>query len=87
MFLKKNTIMKPVNNKSLLHFIYNQMEKLDNKEIEIEQAKAMAELAKQANNVLKYEIDRASLLVKLDVHNSTNNRDVKLRDVEGKLFE
>jgi hypothetical protein len=78
--------MEPVNNKSLLHFLYNQMEKLDNKEIEIEQAKAMAELAKQANNILKYEIDRANVLMKLDTHNSTSNRDVKLRDVEGKLF-
>jgi hypothetical protein len=78
--------MEPVNNKSLLHFLYNQMEKLDNKEIEIEQAKAMAELAKQANNILKYEIDRANVLMKLDTHNSTSNRDIKLRDVEGKLF-
>lgn len=79
--------MKPVNNKSLLHFIYNQMEKLDNKEIEINQAKAMAELAKQANNMLKYEIDRVNVLMKLDNHNTTNNRDIKLRDVEGKIFE
>lgn len=78
--------MEPVNNKSLLHFLYNQMEKLDSKEIEVEQAKAMAELAKQANNILKYEIDRANVLMKLDTHNSTNKRDVKLRDVEGKLF-
>ena len=62
------------------------MEKLDKKEIEIEQAKAIAELAKQANNILKYEIDRANILMKLDVHNSTNNRNVKLRDVEGKSF-
>ena len=48
--------MKPVNNKSLLHFIYDQMEKLDKKEIDVSQAQAQADLAKQANNVLKYEL-------------------------------
>ena len=42
--------MQPTNNKSLLHFLFDQMEKLDKKEIDVEQAKAQANLAKQANS-------------------------------------
>lgn len=79
--------MKPVNNKSLLHFIYNQMEKLDKKEIEVLEAKAQADLAKQANNVLKYELDRTNTLLKLDQHNRTFGSNVDLRNIEGKNFE
>ncbi len=58
--------MKPVNNKSLLHFIFDQMEKLDTGQINVDEAKAQALLAKQANNSMKYELDRAKTLMELD---------------------
>ena len=78
--------MKPVNNKSLLHFIFDQMEKLDTKEIDIEQAKAQSLLAKQANNALKYELDRATVLLKLSEHNRDGQK-IELRNAEGINFE
>ena len=78
--------MQPVNNKSLLHFIFNQMEKLDKNEIDIDQAKAQSLLAKQANNAMKYELDRATVLLKLSEHNREGAK-VELRNVEGINFE
>jgi hypothetical protein len=79
--------MKPINNKSLLHFVFDQMEKLDNGEIDVNVAKAQANLAKQANNMLKYELDRTRLLMDLDVHKRTTGANIELRNVEGKNFE
>ena len=38
------------------------MEKLDKKQINVEQAKAMASLAKQANNVLVAQLDASKFL-------------------------
>jgi hypothetical protein len=38
------------------------MEKLDTKKINVEQAKAMASLAKQANNVLSTQLDAAKFI-------------------------
>jgi hypothetical protein len=68
--------MKPTNNKSLLHFLFNQMDKLDKKETTVEEAKAIANLAKQVNNSLAYELKRASVLKELE--GST----IKLREIE-----
>ena len=79
--------MKPVNNKSLLHFIYDQMEKLDKKEINVSEAKAQADLAKQANNVLKYELDRTNTLITLDQQNRQHGTNIELRNIEGKSFD
>jgi hypothetical protein len=79
--------MKPVNNKSLLHFIFDQMEKLDNASITVEQAKAQANLAKQANNSLKYELDRAKVLMEMSEHKKQTGDVIELREAEGKNFE
>lgn len=80
--------MKPVNNKSLLHFICDQMNKLDTSEITVDVAKAQANLAKQANNSMKYEIERADLLMRLALHNKENELNkVEFREAEGKSFD
>lgn len=79
--------MKAVNNKSLLCFIYDQMEKLDKKEIDVEQAKAQANLAKQANNIMRYELDLAKTKIKIKEHNKAHSDNVELRNVESKNFE
>ena len=79
--------MTPVNNKSLLHFIFDQMEKLDKSEIDVDQAKAQGVLAKQANNAMRYELDRTTTLIKLDSHNRENGTEIQLRNSEGKSFE
>lgn len=67
------------NNADLLGFVLGQMAKLDNGEIDTEQAKAQANLAKQANNSLRYELDRTALQLKLRLNNS---EDLKIRDIE-----
>lgn len=72
--------MTPVNSKSLLHFIFNQMDKLDKKEITVQEGQAQANLAKQANNLLTYELKRAETLLKLE------GSSIKLREIETKNF-
>jgi hypothetical protein len=79
--------MTPVNNKSLIAFIFDQMEKLDSEQITVEQAKAQANLAKQVNNAMKYELDLVNTKIKVAEHNNTSNVKVELRNVESKNFE
>ena len=79
--------MKPVNNKSLLHFIFDQMDKLDTNNITVEQAKAQANLAKQANNALKYEIERSRLLIDISNHKKENEESIIFREAELKNFD
>jgi len=45
--------------KSIFTHLCDQMNRLSKKTITIEEAKAQSNLAKQANNVLRYELDRA----------------------------
>jgi len=79
--------MKPLNNKSLIAFIYGQMDKLDNNEIDVEQAKAQANLAKQVNNAMKYELDLANTQMKLSQHNKQSGEKIEIRNVESKKFD
>jgi hypothetical protein len=80
--------MKPVNSKSLFAFVCDQMEKLNAKEIGVDEAKAQSNLAKQANNILKYELDRASLQIKLHELNQTiKDTPIVIREVESKKFD
>lgn len=79
--------MTPVNNKSMLSFIFSQMEKLDKNEIDVQQASAQANLAKQANNALMYELKRADIQMKLTQHNAIYKDGLKLREAESKNFE
>lgn len=69
-------------NKDLLQFIYGQMEKLDKQKINIEEAKAQANLAKQANNIMKHELDRINTILKIDKHNREAGTDFQLRTIE-----
>jgi hypothetical protein len=52
--------------KEKFEFIYNSiksnMEKLDKKQISVDQAKAMASLAKQANNVVVTQLDASKFI-------------------------
>lgn len=54
-----------VNTTKLLAFLFEQMEKLDKGEIDATKAAAQAQLAKQANNVLDYELRRTIVQIKL----------------------
>ena len=79
--------MTPTNNKSVLHFLYAQMEKLDKKEITVDEAKAQAAIAKQVNNCMKYELDRSKLLMELENHRRMTGDSIDFRNVEGKNFD
>jgi hypothetical protein len=78
--------MKPVNNKSMIAFLFNQMEKLDNGDIDVQTAREQANLSKQVNNAMKYELDRAKTQMELTKHNAVYKDGLKLRDIESKNF-
>lgn len=50
---------KKVSSKELLKHTFNTMMLLKSKAISVEEAKAQANLIKQSNNLLRYELDRA----------------------------
>jgi inorganic pyrophosphatase/exopolyphosphatase len=79
--------MTPVNNKSLIAFLFDQMNKLDENLIDVEQAKAQANLAKQVNNAMKYELDLAKVKMEISEFNTKSLVKVDLRNVESKNFE
>lgn len=58
--------MKNYNSKIIFIHILDCMKDLKEDKITVEQAKAHAGLAKQANNILKHELDRAKTLDKYD---------------------
>ena len=78
--------MKPVNSKSLLGFVFDQMEKLDKGEIDNAQAREQSNLIKQANNLLKYELDLSKVKMQLAEHNTIYKDNIELRDIESKNF-
>lgn len=78
--------MKPVNSKSLLAFVFDQMEKLDSGTINTQQAREQSNLVKQANNLLKYELDRAKVKMELTRHNAVYKDGIDLREIESKNF-
>ena len=45
--------MKPVNNKSMIAFLFDQMNKLDNGEIDVQKAREQANLSKQYLSSMK----------------------------------
>lgn len=79
--------MKPVNNKSMIAFLFNQMDKLDKGEIDTQTAKEQANLSKQVNNAMKYELDRVKILMELTRHNAVYKDGLNLREIESKNFE
>jgi hypothetical protein len=79
--------MKPVNNKSMIAFLFDQMDKLDNDQIDVQKAKEQSNLAKQINNSMKYELDRAKVKMEITEHNSIYKKGLVLRNVESSPFE
>lgn len=65
---------KKVNSKELLKHSFNCMMLLKQKMISVEEAKAQANLLKQSNNLLKYELERAIALEKYE--------NLDIRDIE-----
>lgn len=78
--------MKPVNNKSMIAFLFNQMNKLDEGKIDVQTAREQANLSKQVNNAMKYELDRAKIKMELAKHNAIFKDGTDLREIESKNF-
>jgi hypothetical protein len=57
---------KKANSKELLKHAFNMMMLLKQKAISVEEAKAHGNLIKQANNLLRYELDRAVAFQKFE---------------------
>ena len=57
---------KESNTKMILSHLCDQMNKLNAGVISVEEAKAQSNLCKQANNILKYELDKAIAIAKYD---------------------
>lgn len=72
--------MKPVNTKSMFATLCIYMEKLDNEEVDVNQANAMAKLIGQANNLLVYELKRAVLMTNPDFKKEHRNLELKTFD-------
>ena len=79
--------MKPVNTKSLLAFVFDQMEKLDNGTITVEVASAQSKLTQQANNLMRLEHERTRVKMEVEKHNKEFGSNVELRNVESINFE
>lgn len=78
----------PCNTKSLLAFIFNQMNKLDNGEIDANTACAQAKLASQASNVLNYELKRTIVQMRMQqIGAGAQDTEVRLREIESKPFD
>jgi hypothetical protein len=65
---------KQANSKELLRHAFDTMQLLKAKAIDVDEAKAHAGLLKQANNILKYELDRACAIQKFE--------NIEIRDIE-----
>lgn len=79
--------MTPVNTKSLLAFVFSQMEKLDNKEIDVDTANAQSKLVQQANNLIRSEHERSRVKMELERHNAEYKGFIQLREIESKNFD
>ena len=58
--------MKGSTTKDLLSHLCDQMKKLSVKAINPDEAKVQSDLVKQANNIYKYELDKAKAIMKYE---------------------
>lgn len=78
----------PANTKSLLAFLFNQMDRLNRGEIDANTACAQAKLASQTCNLLNYELKRAVVEMKLkETGGLIQGSAPRLREIESKAFD
>jgi uncharacterized protein YehS (DUF1456 family) len=78
---------EPCNAKSLLAFTFGLMGKLDRGEIDTNTAVAQSKLISQANNIIKNELMRTALQIKMyEAHTGIEASEIKIRQVESKAF-
>ncbi len=79
--------MQPVNNKSLVAFLFGQMEKLDKGQVKVDEVLAQAKVAQQINSQMRYELERARVVMDLTKHNAIFKDGTRLREIESKPFD
>jgi len=79
------TYGQPVNSKSLLAFIFNQMKKLQDGEITPAEACAQAKLAGQANKLYENELKRTAIQIKMKELGIEATP--MIREIESKAFD
>lgn len=79
--------MQPVNNKSLVAFLFGQMEKLDKGEIKETELVAQSKAAAQIKGLLDYELRRVQVAMELSKHNAVFKDGTQLREIESKPFD
>ena len=86
--MNKSITATPCNAKSLLAFTFGLMERLDKGEINNETAIAQAKLISQANQLMKNELLRTALQLKMyEAHTGIDASDVRIRQIESKGFD
>ena len=78
--------MKPVNRKSLLHFVFEQMDKLDRNEIDSNRVKDVCNLTQKAINIYKTENDIANTNIKVRDFNLKHGSNAELKNLDAKDF-
>jgi hypothetical protein len=63
------------------------MEGLKNGDVTREDALAQVAIAKQINSHMRYELERANVLMQLTAHNAIYKDGSNLREIESKNFE
>ena len=71
---------KNINTKNLAAFLFNEMQRLKDKETTPQEAAAQAKLASQINNLLDYELKRT--VVQMKLKETGADIEVKLREIE-----
>lgn len=78
---QKHIEMRPVNEKSLFHFLCDAMEKVSTGEMDAGKATAICNLSREAEKLLEGERKRVSLLMKMDEHERNFNKRPQLREL------
>lgn len=80
--------MTQVDTTAILSFLFQQMEALSKGEIDTNKANAQANLAKQACNVLNYELKRTEVQMKMfKIGGDIKADQIELREIETKRLE
>ena len=75
------------NTQDLLNHVFDQMDKLSEGDITVQQAREQSNLVKQANNILRYELDRVQTAIRLQEHEEMYGTKLGLREIESKPIQ
>ena len=78
--------MKPMNEKSMFHFLCTAMDQVADGTINTAQAREISNLAREAEKLLRGERDRVRLLMDMDEHERNYGRRPQLRELAAFAF-